>query len=129
MKYLVYTPDAVYDDGGELERAIGGELIDLRVEKWGSPAASNRVLLAKSDYKRFMDGRRLVGRIFGTVGLGPIGTATALRARAFGMSVMTFDPYLARGQELALGIERVESLDELLGTADVISLHLPLNAQ
>jgi len=217
MKFLVYTPDAVYDDGGVLERKIGGDLIDLRVEKWRSQAELNADLLAQADgllvwqmvtldeatiarlqrckiivrcgtgynnidvaaatargipvcntpdygtaevadhtiamllalerglipfdyalradpvknfdHRIFMDGRRLAGRVFGTVGLGPVGTATALRAKAFGMPVVTFDPYLPRGQELALGVERVESLEELLGKVDILSLHAPLNKQ
>jgi phosphoglycerate dehydrogenase-like enzyme len=217
MTFLIYTPDAVYDDGGVLERKIGGEAIDLRVEKWRSQAEMNTELLAHADgllvwqlvtldettiarlehckiivrcgtgynnidvpaatargipvcntpdygtaevadhtmalllalergllpfdralradpidnfdHRIFMDGRRLAGRRFGTVGSGPVGTATALRAKAFGMRVVTFDPYLPRGQELALGIDRVESLDELLAKADILSLHAPLNKQ
>jgi phosphoglycerate dehydrogenase-like enzyme len=81
------------------------------------------------DHRLFMDSRRLSGRNFSTVGMGPVGTATALRAKAFGMRVITFDPYLPRGQELALGVDRVESLDELFANADVLSLHAPLNEQ
>jgi phosphoglycerate dehydrogenase-like enzyme len=72
--------------------------------------------------------RRLRGRVFGIVGLGRIGTATALRARAFGFRVVFFDPYLAPGAHKALGIDRADSLDELLRLADVLSLHCPLTA-
>ena len=70
--------------------------------------------------------RRLRGRVFGIVGLGRIGTATALRAKAFGFKVLFFDPYLARGAHKALGIERAETLDELLQASDVVSIHCPL---
>jgi phosphoglycerate dehydrogenase-like enzyme len=71
--------------------------------------------------------RRLRGGVFGIVGLGRIGIATALRAKAFGMSVVAYDPLVSRGTEIAIGVDRVESLDELLAASDVVSLHCPLN--
>jgi phosphoglycerate dehydrogenase-like enzyme len=70
--------------------------------------------------------RRLRGRVFGIIGLGRIGTATALRAKAFGFRVLFFDPYLARGTHKALGVERAETLDELLQASDLVSIHCPL---
>jgi lactate dehydrogenase-like 2-hydroxyacid dehydrogenase len=73
--------------------------------------------------------RRLSGRIFGVIGLGRIGTATALRAKGLGMQVVFFDPYRTTGTELALGFSRAKTLDELLAAADVISLHTPLSAE
>ena len=69
---------------------------------------------------------RLRGRTFGIVGMGRIGTATALRAKAFGMNVIGYDPYVSRGTEIAIGIVRKESLAELLAVSDVVSLHCPL---
>ena len=69
--------------------------------------------------------RRLRTLTFGAVGLGAIGTATALRAKAFGFRVVFYDPYLPRGTRKALGIERAESLDELLRASDVLSIHCP----
>jgi glyoxylate reductase len=59
-------------------------------------------------------GLSLQGRKLGIIGMGRIGTAVATRARAFGMEI--------------IGVRRNESLDELLETSDIISLHLPLNA-
>jgi phosphoglycerate dehydrogenase-like enzyme len=73
--------------------------------------------------------RRLRGQVFGIIGLGRIGTATALRAKAFGFQVVFFDPHLANGADKALGIERAGSLDELLTRADVVSVHCPLSAE
>ena len=73
--------------------------------------------------------RRFRGRVFGIVGLGRIGTATALRAKAFGFRIVFHDPYLAPGAHKALGIERVDSLDELLKLSDVVSIHCPLTAE
>jgi phosphoglycerate dehydrogenase-like enzyme len=72
--------------------------------------------------------RRLSTLTFGIVGLGRIGTATALRAKALGFKVVFYDPYLANGVDKALGISRVRTLDELLTQSDVLSLHCPLSA-
>ena len=65
----------------------------------------------------------------GWSGFGRIGTATALRAKAFGFKVVGFDPYVSAGTEIAIGIERVGSLEALLDVADVVSLHCPLSAE
>lgn len=73
--------------------------------------------------------RRLEGQTFGIVGLGRIGTAAALRARAFGLRVVFFDPYRPNGTERALGLARARTLEELLGQSDVLSLHTPLTAE
>jgi D-3-phosphoglycerate dehydrogenase/C-terminal binding protein len=69
---------------------------------------------------------RLRGRIFGVVGLGRIGTAAALRAKALGMHVVFYDPYKPCGYDKALGIVRIESLGELLRQSQVVSLHCAL---
>lgn len=73
--------------------------------------------------------RRLRTQTFGIVGLGRIGTATALRAKALGFRVVFFDPYVPTGTHKALGLERVASLGELLHTADTLSVHCPLTAE
>jgi C-terminal binding protein len=70
--------------------------------------------------------RRQQTQTFGILGLGRIGTAAALRAKAFGYRVVFFDPNLANGWERAVGIERARSLDELLAQSDVLSIHTPL---
>lgn len=69
---------------------------------------------------------RLRGKVFGVIGLGCIGTAAAVRARAFGMEVVYFDPYRGDGYDKALGIRRAETLKELLAQSFVVSLHTPL---
>jgi len=73
--------------------------------------------------------RRLSTQTFGIVGLGRIGTATALRAKAFGFRVVFFDPHVPPGVQKALGIARAASLAELLAAADTLSLHCPLSAE
>jgi phosphoglycerate dehydrogenase-like enzyme len=73
--------------------------------------------------------RRLRTQTFGIVGLGRIGTAAALRAKAFGFRVMFFDPNVPSGTHKAVGIERVASLEELLKISDAISIHCPLSGE
>jgi phosphoglycerate dehydrogenase-like enzyme len=73
--------------------------------------------------------RRLSTLTFGVVGLGRIGTATALRAKAMGFRVVFYDPYVPSGTHKAVGIARAATLDELLRSADVVSVHCPLTAE
>ena len=73
--------------------------------------------------------RRLDVQTFGVLGLGRIGTAAALRARAFGFKVVFFDPYRPNGADRALGVERVRSLEALLQRSDVLSIHTPLTPE
>ncbi|MDZ7615367.1 MAG: C-terminal binding protein, partial [Patescibacteria group bacterium] len=80
-------------------------------------------------YRAVVPLARLRGRVFGVVGLGRIGSAAALRARALGMDVIFHDPYKPDGYDKALGIRRVETLEELLAQAYVVSLHCPLNEE
>ncbi|MEN9807620.1 MAG: hypothetical protein RL756_2140 [Pseudomonadota bacterium] len=72
-------------------------------------------------------GQRLADCTMGIVGLGRIGTAVALRAKAFDMDVVFHDPYKPSGSELALGIRRADTLAELMAQCDIVSVHTPLN--
>jgi phosphoglycerate dehydrogenase-like enzyme len=73
--------------------------------------------------------RRLGVQTFGIVGLGRIGTAVALRAKALGFRVAFFDPHRPNGTELAIGIERTRTLEDLLAICDVLSIHAPLTRE
>jgi len=68
---------------------------------------------------------RLRGRTLGIIGLGRIGTAVALRAKALGLSVITYDPYIPTGKDTSVGVRSVE-LEPLLKDSDMISIHCPL---
>lgn len=77
----------------------------------------------------FMLGTGLQGKTLGIVGLGAIGAATALRAGAFGMSVVYTGPRQAESRvEQECGAVFV-SFEHLLETADVVSLHCPLTPE
>ena len=71
--------------------------------------------------------RRLRTSTFGVVGLGRIGLAAARRAQGFGMDVVFYDPYQPSGFELATGLKRARSLEDLLKVTDVVSVHTPLS--
>lgn len=71
-------------------------------------------------------GSELKGRTLGIVGLGRIGGEIAVRARAFGMNVIAYDPYIARTRFDALRVQELKSLDELLTAANILTLHTPL---
>lgn len=68
------------------------------------------------------------GKTLGLVGLGRIGRAVATRALAFGMRVVAFDPLPDPEFDARHGVTRL-GFDELITTADVVSLHLPLTAE
>ncbi|HEV8230047.1 MAG TPA: phosphoglycerate dehydrogenase [Candidatus Limnocylindria bacterium] len=70
-------------------------------------------------------GRELRGKTLGLIGVGRVGGEVARRAVGFGMSVIAHDPFATEASARAAGARLVE-LDELLRTADVISLHVPL---
>jgi C-terminal binding protein len=73
--------------------------------------------------------RRADVQTFGIVGLGRIGTAVALRAKAFGFRVAFFDPNLPNGVDRALGVTRCATLEDLLRQTDTLSIHAPLTVE
>jgi glyoxylate reductase len=77
----------------------------------------------------FMLGTGIQGKTLGIVGLGKIGQATARRARAFGMKIAYTGRRRAQGAVETELEARFLSFEELLGTADVVSLHCPLSAE
>jgi len=70
-------------------------------------------------------GRELRGKTLGLVGIGRVGSEVARRAAGFEMRVIAHDPFATEASARAAGAQLVD-LDELLRSADVISLHTPL---
>ncbi len=69
-------------------------------------------------------GVELHGKTLGVLGLGRIGTLVAQRALAFGMRLIAYDPFVSADRARQLGIELVGSLEDLVGTADFLSIHV-----
>jgi C-terminal binding protein len=113
-----YGTEEVADHAIMLLLAVARRLLpadrSLRRGEWGIEAAKGAP--------------RLRGKTLGLIGCGRIGTATALRAKAFGLDVVIYDPYIPPGIEKALGVRRVFRLPELLEQSRFLSLHCYLDA-
>jgi D-3-phosphoglycerate dehydrogenase / 2-oxoglutarate reductase len=70
-------------------------------------------------------GNELYGKTLGVIGFGRIGQLVANRAQAFDMDVVGFDKFVASERFRELGVEGVETSEELYRRADVITIHLP----
>ena len=73
-------------------------------------------------------GRDISGRVLGVVGIGHIGTRVTALAKAFGMEVLAYDPYVA-ADEIARRGARPVSFADLLAQSDFVSIHCPRNAE
>jgi len=95
---------------------------------------SRKLHLATEDVKKgnwnrqLFTGNEIYGKTLGLIGIGEIGTRLAIRAKAFGMNTVGYDPFLAP-YELVIKDAGVEllSLEEVLAGADFLSLHVPLS--
>ncbi|HUG39790.1 MAG TPA: phosphoglycerate dehydrogenase [Longimicrobiales bacterium] len=87
-------------------------------------AADRSMRRGEWDRKSF-NGSEVHGKTLGLVGAGRIGGEVARRAKAFGMRVVAYDPFLQEERAKQLGIE-TGSLEDVLRSADVVSLHVPL---
>jgi len=77
-----------------------------------------------------MLGRKLAGKVLGIVGMGRIGQAVAYRAKAFGLDIVYHNrKRQPEAVERMFGATYVETLGELLETADILTLHCPSNPQ
>ncbi|MDP9349036.1 MAG: phosphoglycerate dehydrogenase, partial [Gemmatimonadota bacterium] len=76
-----------------------------------------------------LGGIELRGRTMSIIGLGRIGGEMARRARAFGMQVVAYDPFVSAARFEELGVERVGRLAEALERADVLTVHTPLTTE
>ena len=85
----------------------------VRTEGWGRPL--------KPVY-------RLEGKTLGVLGMGRMGQAVAARARGFGLKLVGYDPYTPSAAFAAVGVEPV-SLDSLLRTSDIVTIHALLSAE
>jgi D-3-phosphoglycerate dehydrogenase len=74
-------------------------------------------------------GIELAGKTLGVLGFGRIGQQVARRAAGLGMRVVAYDPFVAADRFRELGVERVETPDEVYAAAEFLTLHLPLTPE
>jgi (S)-sulfolactate dehydrogenase len=105
------------------EYVVTSALVLLR----GTFAATAEVAAGRWPRVPLSNGREAGGRTLGLVGFGSIGQTTAREARGLGMRVIAFDAMMdADHPAFADGAVACAGLDEVLQTADVVSLHVPL---
>src|SRR4051812_10155176 len=90
--------------------------------------ASQSTRGGKWEKKKYAAGRELFGKTLGVVGTGNIGALVVQRAKAFGMKVVAYDPFLSEEAAAKLGVELV-ALPEIFRRSDAITLHVPLTDQ
>jgi D-3-phosphoglycerate dehydrogenase len=88
------------------------------------PQAHASLTGGKWERKRF-GGIEVYRKTLGVLGFGRIGQLVAERARAFGMTVLAFDPFVSAERYRELGVERAESSADLYARSDIVTLHLP----
>ena len=91
------------------------------------PQASSSLKAGRWDRKKFI-GVELQGKTLGIVGLGRSGRVVASRARAMGMQIVAYDPFIAPEQARDLEIE-LAALDEVFARADFLTVHTPLTSE
>ncbi|TQR34602.1 phosphoglycerate dehydrogenase [Campylobacter sp. MIT 99-7217] len=70
-------------------------------------------------------GVELMGKTLGVIGFGNIGSRVAIRAKAFGMNILAYDPYVPASKITDLDMKVSSSLDEILVQSDFITIHTP----
>ena len=107
-----------------LERRAGITLLNVPY-KGAGPAVND---LRAGRWSRAQDGLELQGRTLGLVGFGAVGRRVAAVAMAMGMRVVAFDPSRPAAPDALHGVRILPTLDAVVESADVLSLHVPLNA-
>jgi D-3-phosphoglycerate dehydrogenase len=89
------------------------------------PFANSRAHAGRWEMSAVVPIHRLRGRVLGLVGFGRIPQLVAPKAKAFGLKVVTYDPYVPQEITRAAGVERID-FAELVKVSDYVSIHTPL---
>jgi len=92
------------------------------------PQAHGSLTAGRWERSRF-GGVEVYEKTLGILGFGRIGQLVATRARAFGMHVVAFDPYVSSDRFRELGVEQAESSADVYRQADFLTVHLPKTAE
>jgi D-3-phosphoglycerate dehydrogenase len=88
------------------------------------PQAHESLVAGRWDRSKFK-GAELYGKTLGVIGFGRIGQLVAKRAQSFDMDVVAFDKFVSAERFRDLGVEGAESIEEVLGRADLVTVHVP----
>jgi D-3-phosphoglycerate dehydrogenase len=88
------------------------------------PQAHGSLVEGRWDRSKFK-GAELYGKTLGVIGFGRIGQLVANRAQSFAMDVVAFDKFVSAERFRDLGVEGAESIEELLGRSDLVTVHTP----
>jgi D-3-phosphoglycerate dehydrogenase len=118
----------VVNQAGANAQSVAEHTIGLMLDVSRRISESDRLLRRERGFAREdLMGREMSGKVVGLVGIGHIGRLVAALARAFGMAVLAFDPYLTEEEIARRGATSV-TLDGLLEQSDFVSLHCPRDA-
>lgn len=118
--YVTHTPDYCSEELGDHTMAL--ILASMRrIVRF-----DRNIRAGRWDYNDGMPMRRLANCTLGLVGFGRAARAVAVRAGGFGMRVLAHDPLVDDAAFAAAGVARIDGLADLLGAADVVSVHVPL---
>jgi len=119
---VTYVPDYCMDEVSDHAMAL---LLALARK---IPYANSLVQRGRWEMAAVAPIHRLKGQTLGLVGFGNIPRALAPKAKAFGLRVLAYDPFVARDKFASSGVEGV-GFDELLASSDFVSVHAPLTPQ
>src|SRR5215207_267257 len=88
------------------------------------PQAAGALAAGRWDRKKY-SGIELMDKTLGILGFGRIGQLVAHRAKAFGMNVIAYDPFVATELYESMKVQRANTVDEVYAAADFLSLHMP----
>jgi D-3-phosphoglycerate dehydrogenase len=88
------------------------------------PQAASALAAGRWDRKKY-SGIELMDKTLGILGFGRIGQLVAHRAKAFGMNVIAYDPFVATELYESMKVQRANTVDEVYAAADFLSLHMP----
>ncbi|MBD2845200.1 phosphoglycerate dehydrogenase [Paenibacillus sp. IB182496] len=91
------------------------------------PQAYMKTVGGEWDRKSFV-GVELRNKVLGVMGMGRIGSEVARRAKAFGMSIMGYDPFLTEERAEKMGVQ-LSTVDEIVRNADFMTVHTPLTPE
>ncbi len=90
---------------------------------------AHKALVQGSWERAAWKGTELYGKTLGILGLGRIGSLVAERAAGYGMELVAYDPFVSPERARRQGVELLGTVEEVLAVADVVTIHLPKNAE